>query len=294
MWYQTKSLPPAFDPCKDAKEEFKYNQALSDPNRVYGVGTEEDPLVVWMSHPDDLDRELVWTHNNFAKAIAKSLGLTHTWIIKGAHNQEYARDAYGRKIWDSVKKKWLTKEADMHITLRLGTGLYDCNLSAHAYVLLDDRNCPQKYMDTLTRAFMKGKGDSQIEFWPWKNYRSREVPRRDINLGHDWELHANVGPYLDTYRPDERVSGDTYTPRKHNEHPLENEDRRVVGRMTNELAALQDKCDTAYEVYKALHFELTAMERPCQNKMRELHAMREQIITMKREAYREAAAVIEP
>ncbi|KAI0144346.1 hypothetical protein GGR57DRAFT_507567 [Xylariaceae sp. FL1272] len=294
-WHQSDPIPEACDPCQNAREEREYDYALGKPNLVYGLGTVEDPMVIWLNGLPTLNRNMIWAHNNFAKAAAKILGFTHTWIAKGAHDEEYARTWAGRKIWCPETNSWLTRDADMHITMRLGIGLYDCRLSAHAYVVLSDAGCPEKYMGgDFARKLMKKDSDSQIEFWPWRHSHIRELPRGEIRLGRNWELHANVGPYLDTYRPDERRSGDTYTPRETAEHEWNGEDRRVVGRMTPELAALRDKCDAAYGVYKALHFELAAMERPCQKKMRDLHAMREQIVTMKREAYREAGAVIGP
>lgn len=311
-WRQWDPIPPAFEPCKDDREERRYDLALSDPNRCYGLGTQEDPLVVWIDKPDYHNRNLVWAHNDFAKAIAKVLGLTHTWIIKGAHDRQYARDAEGRRIPISPDK-YLLEEADTHITLRLGTGLYECNLSAHVYVLLDEDGNPARYMDELARKFRHGDtstkakagegGDPQLTFWPWRNNRRRFLPRRPINLGPNWEVHANVGPYLDTYRPDGKRAGDTYTPRSHGTPPREEQhdktgvrtadDYKVIeGAMTRELAALVARSNAAYAVYKEFHMRLVMMDYPPADGLRELHAMREHIATMQRDIYREGMGFI--
>ncbi|KAI8625949.1 hypothetical protein F5Y19DRAFT_479031 [Xylariaceae sp. FL1651] len=295
QWYQGDPIPWAFDPCKSDREERQYDLALSDPNRCFGKGIEEDPLVVWINGPDYLDRDMIWAHNSFAKAIAKILGFTHTWIIKDSHDRQYARDAEGRRIPIS-DDHYLLEDADMHITMRLGTGLYECRLAVHAYVLLDKKGNPREYMNKLTRRFMKSGGDPQIELWPWRNYRRRFLPRRPIDLGTNWEIHANVGPYLDTYRPNERRTGDTYTPRQDStprRMDTQNEDGIIDGVMSRELADLVKQCNSAYDVYKAFHEDLASMEHPPLEKLRELHAMREQIVTMKREIRREAQGLLE-
>ncbi|KAI2628223.1 hypothetical protein GGS21DRAFT_540604 [Xylaria nigripes] len=287
-WHQGQPIPPAFEPCKDNREEREYDLALCDPNRCFGKGVKDDPLVVWLNPPDRLDRDVIWAHNNFAKAIAKLLGFTHTWIIKGAHNEQYARDKEGRKILIGPNQ-YLIRDADMHITLRLGTDLYACRLASHAYVLLSERGTPERYMDELSRRFKTEGGDLQIEFWPWRSQRRRFLPKREVGLGLNWQAHANVGPYLDTYRPDSRRVRDTYTPRDKNTPPRDDRDTEILeGAMTPELAVLVSRCHAAYNVYKELHEEVAPMVDPPADKLRELHAMREQIVTMKREVYREA------
>ncbi|KAI3324207.1 hypothetical protein HD806DRAFT_543611 [Xylariaceae sp. AK1471] len=295
MWYQGDRIPRACDPCKDDREEREYDLALSDSNRCFGKGIEEDPLVVWINGPDYLDRDLIWAHNNFAKAIAKVLGFTHTWIIKAAHNKQYARDAEGKKI-PIAPGRYLVHPADMHITLRLGTDLYDCRLSAHAYVLLDRYGNPDKYMTQLARKFKKEGGDSQLEFWPWRNNHKRFLPQRPISLGPNWEVYANVGPYIDTYRPDNRRTGDTYTPRSDSTPPredVENEYGIIEGAMTPEMVGMMRQCHAAYYAYVTFHQELIAMDYPPPDRVRELHAMHEQIVTMNREIYREVKGVLE-
>ncbi|KAI1820694.1 hypothetical protein F4861DRAFT_49231 [Xylaria intraflava] len=293
VWQHGNRFPPANEPCKDDREERDYDFALTNPNRCYGLGTKDDPLVIWLNSPGKMGRDAIWAHNNFAKAIAKLLGLTHTWMIRGAHDQQYARDEEGRKILASPGR-WLLREADMHITLRLGTGLYECRLSAHAYVALGESGSPERYMDELTRRFREKDSDVQIDFWQWGIRRRRFLPRRGLQLGENWELYANVGPYLDTYRPDRRRTRDTYTPRDKDTPPREHDGGEVLeGAMTPELAALVHRCHAAYDVYKNLHEELAALEDRPDHRMRELHAMREQIVTMKREIYREAKGYID-
>ncbi|KAH8160266.1 hypothetical protein CIB48_g7980 [Xylaria polymorpha] len=221
VWRHWDSIPPAYEPCKNSREEREYDLALSNPNRCFGQGTTDDPLVVWIDRPAYWNRGLVWAHNNFAKSIAKVLGFTHTWIIKGAHDLQYARDAEGNKIY-ITRDQYMVQSADMHITLRLGTDLYSCRLSAHAYVVLDENGNPARYMTELARRFKKDRGassSSQLEFWRWKSYHRRFLPRRPVSLGPNWELYANVGPYLDTYRPDARRTRDTYTPRSDDTPP---------------------------------------------------------------------------
>ncbi|KAI1811955.1 hypothetical protein GGS20DRAFT_578673 [Poronia punctata] len=299
MWYQGDAIPPAYDPCKDDREEKTYSQALDDPNRCYGIGTEEDPLVIWMnSSSDKMDRDMLWANNNFAKAIAKILGFTHAWIIKEAHGVEYARDAKGRKIPTSTSpNRYLLQEADMHITLRLGTGLYDCRLSAHAYVQLDDEGCPETYMTDLVRRYRKHDGDSQIEFWPWRNAHRRTRPRKPMFLCQmpNWEVHANVGPYLDTYRPDNRWAGDTYTPRKPSTPPREESDSGsdiIEGTLTEEMSKLMTRCKSTYDSYKEMHREVMALGDPPVDRLRQLQAVRERFYTMKREIYREVRGIL--
>ncbi|GAP88436.2 hypothetical protein SAMD00023353_2901160 [Rosellinia necatrix] len=323
MWRPCDPLPPAWEPCKDDQEEWKYDQALQDPNRCFGQGIASDPLVVWLDRrPRMRDRELVWAHNNFAKAIAKALGLTHAWVVRAAHAQQYARDAQGRKILIESPDRYLLVEADMHITLRFGSGLYECRLSAHAYVVLDGRGRPERYMTELVRRFRtgggigdddgdddggKGKvGHPQLEFWPWYTPHRRSLPRRPVDLGPGWQAHANVGPYLDTYRPDARRIGDTYTPRSADKPPREpvfvdekddeddeNDNCGVIeGAITPELMALVQRCNAAYTEYQAFLQCLIQMDYPPAENMTELRAMGEQVVTMQREICREAMAAV--
>ncbi|KAI1170085.1 hypothetical protein F4777DRAFT_592216 [Nemania sp. FL0916] len=296
-WQAGDPVPPACEPCKDHREEREYDLALGDPNRCFGRGIEDDPLVVWVDRTDSFDRSWIWAHNNFAKGIAKWLGFTHSWIIKAVHNKQYARDAEGRKILIGPKK-YLLKPADMHITLRLGTDLYGCRLSAHAYVVLDECGNPEKYMTEAVRSLWQG-GSPQLEFWRWQSYHRRSLPERPVDLGPDWELHANVGPYLDTYRPNKRWACDTYTPRSDDTPPrydsgydTDGTDDEIEGARTPELAARIQKCHAAYDVYKAFHERLVAMDEPTQEGLVELYAMQEQIATMKRDIYREAKGII--
>ncbi|KAI0875757.1 hypothetical protein GGS24DRAFT_275804 [Hypoxylon argillaceum] len=306
-WRPWDPIPPPHEPCKNDREEREYDLSLSDPNRCFGKGIEEDPMVIWIDRPDYRNRNMVWAHNNFAKAIAKVLGFTHSWIIKGAHNQEYARDAAGRKILVQPPDRYLLKHADMHITLRLGTGLYECRLAAHAYVVLDASGHPDKYMSELARRFRRGGGgDPRLEFWRWQSRHRRLLPRRPLNLGTNWEAHANVGPYLDTYRPDARAArGDTYTPRSDATPPRRtsyfasdggesdgSDDSFIEGTMTREMAALVERCNAAYFEYQAFHERLVAMEYPPADGLVELHAMREQIVTMQREVYHETKGIL--
>jgi len=303
MWHQGDPIPTAYEPCKNEREEREYQDALSDPNRCYGTGIKDDPLVVWLKRPEDIitNRDQLWAHNNFAKAMAKLLGLTHTWIVKEAHDMEYARDNDGRKI-PIAPQRYLLRDADMHITLRLGTNLYECRLSAHAYVQLDSMGNPEKYMTDLLRRFKRGDGgDSQIEFWAWVNHHRRYLPRTPVCLGPNWEIHANVGPYLDTYRPNSRLTCDTYTPRSETTSPrgeyVEDEaayqrGKVIEGAVTREIERLVRKCNSAYVVYKELHMELAVLEHPPVERLRELHAMREHVATMKREIYREAKGIL--
>ncbi|KAI0448364.1 hypothetical protein F5B21DRAFT_522208 [Xylaria acuta] len=295
IWQHWDSIPPAYEPCKNDREEREYDLALSNPNRCFGRGTVDDPLVVWIDRPAYRNRGLVWAHNNFAKSIAKVLGFTHTWIIKGAHDLQYARDKEGNKIRIDPDK-WLLLNADMHITLRLGTDLYSCRLSAHAYVVLDEDGNPARYMTELARRFRQEGGAAaspQLEFWRWENYRRRFLPRRPVSLGPNWEVHANVGPYLDTYRPDGRRTRDTYTPRSDDTPPresgsMDDDDDIIEGAMTSELSSLVRRCHSAYEDYEEYHEELVAIGDSSPERLIELHAMREQIVTMQREIYREA------
>ncbi|KAI1750256.1 hypothetical protein F4782DRAFT_252204 [Xylaria castorea] len=297
-WRHWDSIPPAYEPCKNDREEREVDLALSNPNRCFGQGTVDDPLVVWIDRPAYRNRGLVWAHNNFAKSIAKVLGFTHTWIIKGAHDLQYARDEEGRKI-PTEPGSYLLRDADMHITLRLGTGLYSCRLSAHAYVVLDGDGNPTRYITELARRFKQGGAAPlpQLEFWRWENYHRRFLPRRPVSLGPNWEIHANVGPYLDTYRPDNRRTRDTYTPRSDDTPPRESssigdddddDDDIIEGAMTSELSSLVRRWHSASEDYKEYHEELVAMGDGSPERLVELHAMREHIVTMQREIYREA------
>ncbi|KAI0407148.1 hypothetical protein F4802DRAFT_595374 [Xylaria palmicola] len=296
VWREGEKIPPAYEPCKNDREEREYDLALSNPNRCFGQGIKDDPFVVWMERPPHRNRALVWAHNDFAKSIAKALGLTHTWIIKAAHDRQYARDHKGRKIKISPDN-FLVEEADMHITLRLGTDLYACSLSAHAYVVLDENGNPARYMTELARRFRQREGTPQLEFWRWQNHRRRFLPPRPVSLGENWEIHANVGPFLDTYRPDKRRIGDSYRPRRQNTPPRfssddDDDDDFIEGAITGELAALVRRCSSAHDDYREYHEELIAMGDTSPERMMELHAMREQIVTMQREIYREAKGVL--
>ncbi|KAJ2984071.1 hypothetical protein NUW58_g6144 [Xylaria curta] len=296
-WRHWDPIPPAYEPCKNDREEREYDLALSDPNRCFGQGIKDDPLVVWIDRPAYLNRSLVWAHNNFAKSIAKVLGFTHTWIIKGAHDRQYARDCKGRKIAIEADR-WLVRDADMHITLRLGTDLYSCRLSAHAYVVLDEEGNPARYMTELARRFKASGAEPQLEFWRWENRHRRFLPRRPVSLGPNWEVHANVGPYLDTYRPDNRRTCDTYTPRRDDTPPRESsdddDDENAIfeGAMTDELAEMVRRCNSAYEDYTEFHEYLVAIGEISSDQVVELLTMREQIVTMQREVYREAKGLI--
>ncbi|GAW13701.1 hypothetical protein ANO14919_030900 [Xylariales sp. No.14919] len=302
MWRQGDPTPPACEPCKSDREEQEYDLALSDPNRCFGQGIKEDPLVVWIDRPEHLKRDWVWAHNNFAKAIAKMLSFTHTWIIKGAHDRCYERDDEGRRLpMRQPDAKWLPpdrfllRKTDMHITLRLGTDLYGCRLSAKAYVVLDGNGNPEKYMTETARRYMREGGHRQVEFRRWQNYRRRRLPRREINLGPNWGIYANVGPYLDTYRPRKRRIDDAYAPRTDYTAPrayMENQDNIIKGALTRELHALVRHCHSAYSVYRAFHEELAQMANPPPEALIELHTMREHIATMKREIYREAKGLL--
>ncbi|KAI1193329.1 hypothetical protein F5X97DRAFT_328698 [Nemania serpens] len=302
-WRRRDPIPPAFDPCRTAREEQEYDLALSNPNRCFGKGTTDDPQVIWIERPDHLNRNLVWAHNNFAKAIAKLLGLTHTWIIKCAHNLQYERDTEGRRM-STPPHRYLLRDADMHITLRLGTGLYACRLSARAYVALDKSGNPEKYMTELTRRFRREHRDARLEFSRWSHGRRRVLSRRALNLGHNWEVHANVGPYLDTYRPQGRRTRETYMSRRRPDHEYEYEggngrDFVIDGAKTPELAALVSRCHAAYDEYRAFHRALVAdMEKGSSPEIEtearrvELYLMSEQVATMKREVYREAQRML--
>ncbi|KAI1125571.1 hypothetical protein F5Y10DRAFT_227706 [Nemania abortiva] len=259
IWRLGDPIPPAYDPCKNSLEEQEYDLALSDPNSCFGTGTEEDPLVIWIDRPDWRNRDAVWAHNNFAKAIAKVLGFTHTWIITRARDQQYALETEGRKglasSESSFSDRYLLQETDMHISLRLGTGLYDCRLAAHAYVELNESGNPEKYMTALARRFRQDGADTRLEFWRWENPRRRFLRRRPVSLGANWELHANVGPYLDTYRPGGRPMRDTYAsggdatpPRTY----LEGDDF-IEGAMTRDMKALVQRCHAAYYDYQGFH-----------------------------------------
>ncbi|KAI0185587.1 hypothetical protein EV127DRAFT_473358 [Xylaria flabelliformis] len=294
-WRHWEPIPPAFEPCKNDREEREFDLALSNPNRCFGQGTVDDPLVVWIDRPAHRNRSLVWAHNNFAKSIAKVLGFTHTWIIKGAHDLQYARDEKGNKIL-TESGSWLLRNADMHITLRLGTDLYSCRLAAHAYIVLDEDGNPTRYITELARRFkQEGAALPQLEFWRWESYHNRFLPRRPVSLGPDWEVYANVGPYLDTYRPDNRRTTDTYTPRSADTPPRESssssdddDDDFMEGAMTSDLSSLIRRWQSAYEDYREYHEELVAIGDASPERLIELHAMREQILTMQREIYREA------
>ncbi|KAI0532985.1 hypothetical protein GGR58DRAFT_522200 [Xylaria digitata] len=303
-WWHEDPVPPACEPCKNNREEQEYDIALSDPNRCFGQGIEDDPLVVWIDRPEHLRRDWVWAHNNFAKAIAKELGFTHTWIIKASSDRQYMRDDRGRNLSMhqlGVGTEWLPpdrfllKKTDMHITLRLGTDLYGCRLSAHAYVALDANGNPESYMAEPAARFMAEGGYRQLDFWRWENYHKRILPRRPVNIGPNWEIHANVGPYLDTYRPQNRwiddlsTSGSDYALMR---ECMENKDYIIKGSMTRELRALVRQCHSAYNTYHALHDELAPMKAPTLESLRELYAMREFILTMKREIYREAKGLL--
>ncbi|KAI0544984.1 hypothetical protein F4679DRAFT_600023 [Xylaria curta] len=292
IWRHWEPIPPAYEPCKNDREEREFDMALSNPNRCFGLGTVDDPLVVWMDRPAHRNRGLVWAHNNFAKSIAKVLGFTHTWIIKGAHNRQYARDEKGNKI-PIESGSWLVKNADMHITLRLGTDLYSCRLAAHAYVVLDEDGNPTQYITDFARRFKEeGAALPQLEFWRWESHHRRLLPRRPVSLGPNWEVHANVGPYLDTYRPNNRRTGDTYTPQSPDtpprESPDDDDDYIIEGAMTAELSSLIRRWQSAFEDYKEYHEELVAIGDTSPERLIELHAMREQILTMQRDIYREA------
>ncbi|KAI0465868.1 hypothetical protein F4859DRAFT_344169 [Xylaria cf. heliscus] len=294
IWQPWDAIPPAHEPCKNDREEREFDLALSNPNRCFGQGTTDDPLVIWIDRPSHRNRALVWAHNNFAKSIAKVLGLTHTWIIKAAHALQYARDEEGNKIW-IPPDRYLLRDADMHITLRLGSDLYACSLAAHAYVVLDEAGNPARYMTELARRFKQGGGSgvAQLEFWRWESRHRRFLPRRPVSLGPNWEVHANVGPYLDTYRPDGRRTRDTYTPRSDDTPPREkggmgDDDDIIEGAMTEELVGLVRRCHSAYEDYREYHEELVAVGDDSADRLIDLHAMREEIVTMQREIYREA------
>ncbi|KAI3333721.1 hypothetical protein F4824DRAFT_232198 [Ustulina deusta] len=304
VWRQQDPIPSACELCENKQEEREYDLALTNPNRCFGRGIKEDPLVVWIDRTQYRKRDVVWGHNNFAKAIAKMLGLTHTWIIKAAQDRQYARDAEGSTIPkpDTGTKdpglapdRLLLEETDMHIELRLGTGLYDCRLSAHVYVMLDKSGNPERYMTKRARTFKRKGEDRQLTFWRWQNCRKRLRSRRPISLGRNWEVYANVGPYLDTYRPYNRGTRNTCTPPNDTTPPreyLENDDDIFQGAMTDELRGMVRKCHAAYDVYEASHKQLAPMQNPGLESVRELHVMREHIVTMKREIYREAKGLL--
>ena len=274
MWRQQDPIPPACDPCKNHREEREYELALRDPNRCFGRGSKEDPLVIWLDRPRHLNRGLVWKHNNFAKSIAKMLGLTHTWIIKGATNGKYVRDADGRRRFTTDNtdtgtlnsyprsKRFVLEKTDMHIDLRLGTDLYDCRLSARAYVALDKHGSPDRYTTKLARRFVRKGESGQLEFQRWENPMRRTLARRAIGLGPNWMLHANVGPYLDTYRPSKPRVDDAYTSLNAGAPTREFIENLnfVGGEMSDDTRAMVRRCHADYRVYKMLHDELAPME----------------------------------
>ncbi|KAJ3580379.1 hypothetical protein NPX13_g191 [Xylaria arbuscula] len=306
MWLQQDPMLTAHDPCKNYQEEREYDLALRDPNRCFGQGTKEDPLVVWLARPRHLKRDLVWKHNNFAKSIAKMLGCTHTWIIKTATNKKYGRDADGRRHLTNTRactetsdtphrsKRYILEHTDMHIELRLGTDLYDCRLSARAYVVLDKRKNPDGYMTELGRRFNRKGMGRQLEFQRWDNPRTRVLSREPIRLGPNWNAHANVGPYLDTYRPSKASANVECTPRNVNPPTREFVDKLGFcgGGMSDEMRAMVRRCHVDYGVYQRLHDELVSSEDPSLEDIAELQLLREHLVTTKREIYRETKGIL--
>ncbi|KAI1073809.1 hypothetical protein F5B20DRAFT_586913 [Whalleya microplaca] len=305
-WYRGDPIPPAFDPCKSAEEEERYNNALRNPNRVYGTGTADDPLVVWMNKIDLKNYDWIWAHNNFAKAIAKSLALTHVWIIKTAHDCQYKRDE-GFKIpvdgslssssTGSRENEFFIEPADMHITLRFGTNLYECRLSAHAYVTLDCDGNPHEYLQEVARKFWKDDSN-QIELWPWKVFRNRVLQRGEFDLGQSWQQFANMGPFLSTYRPDPQRLGDSYlSPSAENPRAAVNDTAFTHDGNGHKIAISHDLYEEALQVnrdweeYKALHDELSALENPPEDKLSALWVMREHLATRKRGFMRDAKRI---
>ncbi|TGJ82163.1 hypothetical protein E0Z10_g6619 [Xylaria hypoxylon] len=287
MWRQRDPIPPAYEPCKNDREEREYDLALSDPNRCFGRGIKEDPLVVWIDRPKSLKRDWVWAHNNFSKAIAKMLGFTHTWIMKSASDMQYVRDNEGRKL--SIRQpgtgwlpadRFLLRKTDMHITLRLGTDLHGCRLSARAYVVLDKNGNPERYMTELARRFEREAGDRQLGFWRWQTADGVFSP-------DDASIWDGTGRFMltsgHTQIPTGRTMEGEYMKSKHGV---------IKGAMARELRALVRRCHSAYNAYQAFHEELAPMKDPSPEGLRELHVMREHIVTMKREIYREAKGLL--
>ncbi|KAI0103896.1 hypothetical protein GGR51DRAFT_235617 [Nemania sp. FL0031] len=294
VWRLGDPIPPAYDPCGNYCEEREHDLALRDPSSCYGTGTEEDPLVVWLDRPDYRDRAMIWAHNNFAKAIAKLLGFTNTWIIKRVDNKQYVPDTEGKKGLAGSCARYVLRETDTHITLRLGTGLYDCQLTAYAYVTVDEHGNPEKYNTEQMRRFRQDGGETRIEFRCWENKRPRTIPRRPVSLGSNWQIHANVGPYLDTYRPFDRrrrIPAMKWRDGNARRWYLKNDDF-LEGPMTRDVEALVGRCHAAHFGYEAVHEKLAAMECAPSDRLIEFHLMREKIVTMQRDAYRESKGIL--
>lgn len=252
---------------------------LGHANRVYGKGTKSDPLVLWMNLPEQIDRDMIWSHNNFARAAAKSVGLTHAWIIKERHSKTAARGEDGEKLYGPAGR--VMKEDDMHITVRLGSGIYDCNLSAHIYVDLDAAGNPVEFMKEPSRRHSRSSSSSSsrgpITFWPWRIARTRQTPKTGVSLGAQWESYANTGPYLDTYRPEGSGAKRHLSPKCRFARPDTCEEAK-------ELEAMKMRVDGLWAEYKKSVDEIKeAGGEPSREEKGRLLLMAEKIGTLERE-----------
>ncbi|KAI0382340.1 hypothetical protein F5Y04DRAFT_280122 [Hypomontagnella monticulosa] len=213
-WTVGDPMPPPHGLCRVDEEELRYQNALTHPNKTFGLGTMDNPLVVWLEWDPCKERKAdltvqpswIWSHNNFAKGIAKCLGLTHAWIIMASHDKEIDRNEKGQKIKigaDSNDKPiYQIVDVDMHITLRFGTGLNECTLSCHAYVDLDGEGNPYQFTEDQFRHYEADERRG-VKFWTWNIRRKQSIPHYRLNSdpARSWWAYADTGPYVDYERP---------------------------------------------------------------------------------------------
>ena len=185
QWHPGMDLPPAEDPCKNRAETYELELAMEDEARNFGIATVDDPMIIWLHNLplDDMREDMVSCTNDIATLVAQAAGLPYVWVIREPHNLEYLRDENGGKIFDPENpNKQLLAHTDYHVTLRLGTGLFDCVVTAHAWVVMNDRGLPQRLIkkEDRTPAYIRYGHGEEITFWPWTGGVVSKYWRNDI------------------------------------------------------------------------------------------------------------------
>ncbi|KAI2615821.1 hypothetical protein GGS26DRAFT_603944 [Hypomontagnella submonticulosa] len=296
-WALEDRMPPAYPLCLNDQEELRYHHALAHPNRTFGLGTIENPLVVWLEwYPTD-EREAVdnvspswiWSHNNFAKGMAKRLGLTCVWIVKPSHDKQYKKNEKGQKIeigrHEDGRPIYEIEEHDMHMTLRFGTGLNACTLHCHVYVTVDEAGNPYKFTEDEFRNYKEGERHGN-KFWTWVSSRKPLNPNFHLNFdpAASWQEYVDTGPYIDYSRPGPQRFP---SPARSYHSPEVGKKERI------------ERADTKEPVDVAKAQELTNLEKNLENLLCEIeissvvsaekkffvYVLREQIATMKRDIF---------
>lgn len=175
QWYPDMPYPEAIDPCKNLRETLELEIAMADQDRNFGIATIDDPMTIWLRciPQERFADKMVEATNDIAVLVAERCKLPYVWVVHEAHNKEYVRDRDVRKVLDpnkQAKPKQLLADTDYHITFRLGTGPYECMLSAHAWVVLDEDGFPSRLATRAdrTQEYIRYDDDDGISFWPWK------------------------------------------------------------------------------------------------------------------------------